>query len=249
MHPDIHLVTKLQSLDTRIDELQKEISALPRHVAQIEKALESHSRHLEANHAALAANHNERKKLEGDIQSVQQKTSKLRDQMNGAKTNEQYKAFQNEIAHFEKEVRKHEDRILDLMGEAEPLDANVKKAEAALATEKKQVEAEKKAVHDRTERDSAELAQLQSERKQAAGQLPPSTLQQYERQRKRGHGIGVAEVVDGRCSACHIVLRPQLFEDVKHGDKLIQCESCGRVIYHNPPVSFEGDVALPQPAS
>jgi predicted nucleic acid-binding Zn-ribbon protein len=249
MHPDIHLVTKLQSLDTRIDELQKEIAALPRHVAQIEKALDAHGRHLEAGRAALTANQKERKKLEGDIQTTEQKISKLRDQMNGSKTNEQFKAFQNEIGHFEKEVRKHEDRILDLMAEAEPLDANVKKAESALAAEKKQVEAEKKAAHENTERDKTELAQIEAERKQSAEKLPAGTLHHYERQRKRWHGIGVAEIIDQRCSACHIVVRPQHFEDVKHGDKLYTCESCGRVIYYNPPVSFDGDVAQQQPAS
>src|SRR5215831_18110897 len=199
MHPDIHLVTKLQSLDTRIEELKKEIAALPRHVAEIEKALGAHTRRLEADQAALAANQKERKKLEGDTQITEQKISKLRDQMSGAKTNEQYRAFQNEIAHFEKEIRTHEDRTLDLMGEAEPLDANVKKAQASLAAEKRQVEAEKDAARENTER----------ERKEAAAKLAPSTLQHYERQRKRWHGIAVAEVADGRCGGCHIVLRPQ----------------------------------------
>jgi predicted nucleic acid-binding Zn-ribbon protein len=245
MHPDIHLVTKVQGLDTRIDELQKEISALPRHIAHIEKALESHTRRLEADRAALSANQKERKKLEGDIQVNEQKISKLKGQMLEAKTNEQYRAFQNEISHFEKEIRKYEDRILDLMGESEPLDANVRRAEAALAEEKKNVDAEKKSARDRTESDRKELAATQAERKQAASKLPTAVLQHYERQRKRWHGNAVAEAIDGSCSGCHMTLRPQFFEDVKHGDQLYHCESCGRFIYYNPPVSFEQE-AQPQ---
>jgi predicted nucleic acid-binding Zn-ribbon protein len=242
MHPDIHLVTKLQSLDTRIGELQREVAALPRHVAEIEKALDSHTRRLEADRAAVSANQKDRKKFEGDIQANQQKISKLRDQMLQAKTNEQYRAFQNEIAHFEGEIRKAEDRILDLMALSEPLEANVKKAEAALATEKKQVEAEKAIARERTEADRKELAQLEGERKIAAAQLKPSVLSHYDRQRKRWHGSAVSEAVNGRCSACHMSLRPQFFEDVRHGDSLYTCESCGRFIYYNPPVSFEGEV-------
>ena len=132
MHSDTHLVVQLQSLDQRITALEKEVAAFPKHIAVIEKALESHVRKLEADRAALAANLKDRKKLEGDIQMHEQKISKLKDQMLGAKTNEQYRAFQHEIEYIEKEIRKAEDRILDLMSESEPLDANVKKAEVAL---------------------------------------------------------------------------------------------------------------------
>src|SRR5271156_5325024 len=143
MHPDTHLVIQLQSLDQKISALEKEGAALPKHIATIEKALESHNRKLEADRAALAANQKDRKKLDGEIQVHQQKISKLREQMLGAKTNEQYRAFQHEIEFAEKEIRKAEDRILELMGESEPLDQNVKKAEGALKEEKSSVEAEK----------------------------------------------------------------------------------------------------------
>jgi predicted nucleic acid-binding Zn-ribbon protein len=239
MHPDTHLVTQLQSLDQQIMALEKEIAALPKHIAAIEKTLESHLRRLEADRAALSANQKDRKKLEGDIQTHEQKISKLRDQMLGAKTNEQYRAFQHEIEYIEKEIRQAEDRILELMSESEPLDANVKKAEAALKEEKQAVEAEQKQARDRTAADEAQLKQLRVERMEAAAKLPPATLSTYERIRKKWKGAVVAEATTGRCSACQIMLRPQFFQDLKRGEQLLTCESCGRILIYNPPVSME----------
>src|ERR1700723_1926928 len=163
MHPDTHLVIQLQSLDQRISALDKEVAALPKHIAAIEKTLESHQRKLEADRAALTANQKDRKKLEGEVQVQEQKISKLRDQMLGAKTNEQYRAFQHEITFCEDTIRKAEDRTLDLMSEAEPLEANVKLAEAALKEEKQQVEAEKAQARERTSVDQKLLDELKAE--------------------------------------------------------------------------------------
>ena len=109
MLQDLALALRLQALDRKLASLEDEIARLPKYIAEIERKLESHKRRLEADQAALAANQRDRKKLEGDIQVHQQKVSKLKEQMLGAKTNEQYKAFQNEIAYAEGEVRKAED--------------------------------------------------------------------------------------------------------------------------------------------
>jgi uncharacterized protein len=242
MHPDTHLVIQLQSLDQRIAALEKEIAALPKHIAAIEKTLDSHVRKLEADRAALAANQKERKKTEGDIQVHEQKISKLKDQMLQAKTNEQYRAFQSEIDFAAKEIRKSEDRILELMSESEPLDTNVKQAEAALKEEKQAVEAEKARARERTATDQAQLDELRKERTTAAEKLPSGTLATYGRIRKKWHGVVIAAATDGRCSACQIVVRPQYMQDLKRGAELMQCESCGRFLYYNRPVALE-DVA------
>jgi predicted nucleic acid-binding Zn-ribbon protein len=172
----------------------------------------------------------------------EQKISKLRDQMLGAKTNEQYKAFQHEIEYIEKEIRTAEDRILELMSESEPLDINVKKAEAALKEEKALVEAEQKRARERTAVDQAQIAQLRGERAEFAAKLPPATLSNYDRIRKKFNGIAIAEAVAGRCSACQIVLRPQYVQDLRRGDQLMTCEVCGRFLFYNPPAAFE-DIA------
>src|ERR1700690_2301741 len=128
MTVEIEQVTRLQSLDLRIADLEREVATLPKHIAQIEKALDSHLRRLEADRAALIGNQKERKQLDDDIKVENPKLSKLKDQMLGAKTNEQYRAFQSEIGFCEQAIRKAEDRILDLMAEGEPLDVNVKQA-------------------------------------------------------------------------------------------------------------------------
>jgi predicted nucleic acid-binding Zn-ribbon protein len=242
MHPDTHLVIQLQSLDLKISTLEREVAALPKHIAAIEKTLESHVRKLEADRAALAANQKDRKKFEGDIQMSEQKISKLRDQMMGAKTNEQYRAFQHEIEFIEKEIRKAEDLILELMTESEALDGNVKKADAALKEEKQSVEGEKKQARERTAADQSQLDALRLERAQAEARLPKPIVAQYGRIRKKWNGTVIAEAVGGRCTACQIVVRPQHMQDLKKGEQLMTCENCGRFLFYNPPVQVE-DVA------
>jgi predicted nucleic acid-binding Zn-ribbon protein len=242
MKPEIEAVVKLQRLDNRLSDLQKEIEGLPKHVAAIEKNLDSHLRKLELDRSALAGNHKTRKQLEDDIKVQEQKISKLRDQMLQAKTNEQYRAFQNEIGYCETEIRKAEDRILDLMAEAEPLEQAVKKAEVALTEEKKVVEGEKDRARKQTEEDKGILQKLEEERKQLTAAIDGKVLTQYERIRRRWHGHAVSDATEGRCSACQIALRPQRWQDLKKGDQLLTCETCGRILYYNPPVDFSAEL-------
>jgi uncharacterized protein len=239
MPPDLKSVIRLQDLDIRVEEVTREISALPVHISEIEKKLETHQRKLEADRAALSANQKERKKAESDIQLQDQKISKLKGQMLEAKTNEVYRAFQSEIEFCEKEIRRFEDRILELMSESEPLEKNVKAAEIALAQEKKQVEAEKQQARERTAVDKKALEELQAERKALVAGINANVYRNYERIRKGRRGIAVAEAVDGRCAACHMAMRLQFFQDLRKGEQVMHCESCGRMLYYNPPVAVE----------
>lgn len=239
MLSDIKHAIRLQLLDDRVAVLNKEIAAFPKHIAEIEKKLESHQRRLEADRAAVVANQKERKRLEGDIQVQDGKISKLKNQMMEAKNNEQYHAFQHEIKFCETEIRRIEDRILELMAASEPLEKNVKAAELDLAKEKKQVETEKAQAGERTAADQKEIDSLKAERAGIVPQMTPSVYSEYERIRKGRAGVAIAEAVDGRCSKCHITLRPQFLQELKLGTSIMVCESCKRMLYYNPPQSFE----------
>lgn len=239
MLPDIANAIRLQIIDDRAGVLTKEIAALPKHIAEIEKKLEGQRKRVDADRAAMTASQKERKRLEGEIQVQEQKISKLKNQMMEAKTNEQYNAFKHEIEYCQKEISRFEDGILEIMGQSESLEKNVKEAEAALALEKKQVEGEKKEAQDRTTADQTEIAALMEERAKIAAVMTPKVLSEYERIRKGRAGVAIAEAIDGRCSKCHITLRPQFLQELKRGDTIMVCESCKRMLYINDAMSFD----------
>ena len=246
MLQDLALALRLQALDRKIVQLESEIATLPKHISAIEKHLEAHTKRLEADRTALVGNQRDRKKLEGDIQVQQEKISKLKGQTLQAKTNEQYRAFQNEINYAEGEIRKAEDRILDLMEQSEPLEKNVKTAEVELKRQQQQVEKEKSQAQERTAVDQKALAEVNGERKSIVDQMDPKLNTEYERIRKKTKGTVIAEATDGRCDACQISLRPQFLQDLRRGDKIMLCESCGRILTYNPIRDVGSDVAASQ---
>src|SRR6266496_378218 len=115
MHADLHKLIELQETDQEIARLEQEIAALPRRVTAIETKLASVNAQVEKARAALKETEKNRRKYEADIQSLQQKISKYRDQMLAVKTNQEYKALGDEISFAEQAIRALEDKILDGM--------------------------------------------------------------------------------------------------------------------------------------
>jgi predicted nucleic acid-binding Zn-ribbon protein len=245
MNADLDRLLEMQRLDNRAIALQKEIAALPVYVSKIEKTLDTHLKKVEADRAILAANQKDRKQQDVDIQTHQQKIAKLREQMNSAKNNDQFRAFQHEIEFCETSIRKCEDRIIELMEKSEPLTAAVTAAEGALAKEKAQVDKEKKIAVDRSAADKEHLAKLLEERKVIAAEMAPSVLNVYEKLRKR-NDVAVADATTGRCSACQMALRPQFMQDLKKRESVMLCETCRRIVVYNPVTTPE---AMNQPVN
>ena len=233
----------MQGLDLRANELKKEIAMLPKQIAEIEKVLVGHAKKLEADRALLANNLKERKLRDLEIQSQQAKIAKLKDQMTAAKTNEQFKAFQSEIDYCDKEVKKHEDRVIELMELSEPLAVNVKAAEAALAQEKAVVDRHKAAMHERTAVDQKALDTLMAERKVISEGVSRPVLNLFERLSKKFSGNAITDATSGRCTSCHLEIRPQLFQDLRRGSDMLVCENCGRILHYNPPAAVEPDMS------
>jgi len=232
MLPDIENLLKLQEVDKEIRRLQDEIAELPKRVAAIEQKLAATKAGLERAQNAVKADEAARRKYDTNIKDLREKISKYRDQSLAVKTNDQYKALLHEIQFAEKEIAANEDKILELMVNADIRDKEVKSAQAELKAETAEIEEEKEQARQRTVEDQKLLAEAKAKRDEFRSGIREDLLRQYERVSKF-RGSGIAEVRDHKCMGCQVILRPQTYNDVRSGKDIVFCDSCQRILYSN----------------
>ncbi|MGH9668486.1 MAG: zinc ribbon domain-containing protein [Terriglobales bacterium] len=232
MHPDLEKLIALQQADVEIARLREEIETLPRRVAAIEATLAGTKAQIEKAQQALAANQSARRKLETEIQDHREKISKYREQSLAVKTNEQYKALLHEIEFAEQHIRAYEDKILEGMVDSEAREASLKAAEAELRAEMAEIDKEKVEARARTAADEKQLEEWVRKREQLRAAIPDDYLGHYDRVVKLRKNA-VAEARAQKCMACNVLLRPQTYNELRSNEKLITCDSCGRIIYYD----------------
>jgi predicted nucleic acid-binding Zn-ribbon protein len=235
MHADLERLIELQRLDSTSADAQRRIAEAPERQKEFDARLELANREVAGAKERLAANQNARRAIEKDVAVHQGRLSKFRDQLMEVKTNVEYQAMQKEIAFAQAEVKKLEDGILELMVEADDLAAAVRHAEAALASELKAVDADRRALDADLVELNASVQRTAEERVRVLAALAPQVVATYETLARRRNGIAVAQARDGICTICHVRLRPQVFNTVRRNESLVQCDSCQRILFYVAP--------------
>ncbi len=232
MSSDLVILLKIQELDIHIQQLTDEIENLPKHIASLEEKLATHKQQLADSQESLKINHVEYQKLDGGITDYKGKISHLLDQMNGAKTNEQYHAFQKEINFCKAKIDGLENQALGKMEDAEKLQEHVNTAETELKIETKKVAEEVKQATARIADDRKTREARILQRQEASAQANADSLAFYERIR-RVKRMAMARVDGQKCGSCQVRLRPQFLQNLRHLESgILSCENCGLILYN-----------------
>ncbi len=236
MLPDLERLIQLQRLETIIAEAKSSIALHPQRIAALDARLEEAKRVVESAKEQLKVNHDRRRELEKDVSLYQGRPTKFKDQLMTVKTNREYQAMQHEIATAQSDLGAVEEKVLERMLEADELNASSKRAETALAAQSKQIDAEKKALGQELGTTEASLKESTEARAALVKALEPRLVALFEQVAKARRGVAICTATrDGLCSVCHVRLRPPVFQQVRHNDSIVQCESCQRVLYWVPP--------------
>ncbi len=231
MNPDLRNLIALQDLELKIASIHKQISDTPIKVQALREELE---RIKQAHVDRVARAHEltkQRRSLEGEVDLMRTKLSKLKDQLMSVKTNKEYTAMLHEIQISEEQVRKEEDKILEIMEEMEIKEQELKGAEKDLKTQTGKLEEEIRRCDAAVPVLENEMARLQVERSAMESQVETDLLARYRRIAEVRKGIALAEAKDELCTACHVRIRPQVYADLLRTESIHSCDSCSRILF------------------
>ena len=241
MNSDLDRLIRLQQFESSADEARRKIADRPQRTQALDEQLSAARVEVDRVKAGLTDAQNRRRAEEKEVSTVQTRLAKYKDQLLEVKTNREYQAMLHEIETAQNDIKGREDRILDAMMEADQLNADVKKAEAAFKTVEKEVAASRQALELELSSLQSELDRTADARAKLVGEIDRRVLATFETVAKNRKGLGIAEARNGLCTICHVRLRPQVFNEVRRNESIIQCESCQRILY------FAGESAAPVP--
>ena len=236
MFPDLQRLIKLQQLESTLADARATIAAHPQRLADADARLNESKQVVETAKGRLKDNQEARRNLEKDVAVYQGRLTKFKDQLSLVKTNKEYQAMQHEIATAQSDLGAVEEKVLERMLEADTIAADVKRAEAALSTRQKEIDAEKKALTEELASVETSLKEASEARAEVVKGLDARLMAIFEQVARVRKGVAISTATrDGLCSACHVRLRPFVFQQIRQNDAIIQCESCQRILYWIPP--------------
>jgi len=220
----------LQKVDTRIRALERELENLPQELEAAREDLAAVEAKRDQARKAKEEVELRRRALEQDIDTCdanirRSETTKLK-----VKTNEEYRALNNEIDHELEKKSGLEDLVLASYDEEAEISARLKKLKGEAAMVAQGVEEKEKAVQDRMEADRREVAELREHRAKIVPGIDAPILRRYEGIRAGKSGTAVVTLIRGSCGGCFTQIPPQQAAEVKKRNSLQTCELCGRYL-------------------
>jgi predicted nucleic acid-binding Zn-ribbon protein len=223
MSHDLDHLIELQQLETAAEGARRLVAATPQRIAGLDAQLAAADAALATAREQKVQSETERRTLEKDLAAIRARRSKFLDQTIEVKTNREYHALQHEIQMADDDIKRLEDRILENMLALDDTNAAIAEAEAARTEAERAVTAQKQTLEIERKHAEGSLAEIARQREAYA------LFDTVSRGRK---SPAVAAVVSGLCSVCHVRIRPQIDQDVRRREQIVQCESCTRILYH-----------------
>jgi len=230
MKKQLEILIQMQKFDTIIGDKNILTKKLPQQLNSLKQSLKDADETVASTKDELDENLKDQKLKELDIAEHKSKIAKYKNQLLTIETNKEYKALNSEINHLEKKNSEIDDELIGLM-EAE---SDLKERMADENTAQKKASDELKANETKLEKEiqevEKEIVKLKSSRNELAKGLPRDLIRRYAALIKNRNRKAVVFIDNNACSGCGYTIRPQVAIDIKAGNSVIYCESCGRIL-------------------
>jgi predicted nucleic acid-binding Zn-ribbon protein len=236
---------ELQELDLEIQRVADRLARIPAERDHKENEFNQYAAEFLDLKSRYEKTIEDRKQLESELATTQLHHDKFKQDLMRVTNEKEYATALREIDSTRKQLSSLEGEILKRMEEGEKLELEVTNGTPDIARKREEVDL-LLATLDRERDEGGKLIEaLNDRRQQLSGLLPRALFSTYDRMARTRRGQALAQVLNGICSACRMKVRPKVFSDVRRGDQLVTCESCGRILYYRPDISETAEAARP----
>jgi predicted nucleic acid-binding Zn-ribbon protein len=240
MQDQIDALESLSTIDTELRELRTQVEGERGTLTSKKDNLQDLEERLGRSRSSLEEMERLRNELHTEVRQMSGQIEKSREKLSRSRNEREANAAQREVEELRKLYRDRELEIEKLSGLCEQarseLDVLTSKRQAILD----ELGANEGAITVRLGELEARMAELESTRAVVAKRLPPALFRRYDQVMKR-KGAGVAHTTHGTCSACHMQMPPQQFQQLLRGTEFQACNHCNRIIYFRPPSASNAD--------
>ncbi len=232
MIAELDKLIDLQKTDTNLRRLKRLLDSADTRRAEIEQEFEQHASSIREIQGRRDTLNTKRADLERQIAESKTYLKRADRNLKHSQNQKEYETAMRDLDTGQKQIAGFETQVVEIMEELEGVEKELGERSEEIATLDGKRDAAMKEFEAAMKADKSEYDKLSKHRAGAFATLPARLASIYDRMAQRSRdGIAVAEVINGSCTACYVLLRPQVQLNVKKGDEIITCENCTRILY------------------
>ena len=241
---ELERIVRLQAAELEVRDLQAELDGLPAARDVCQGRVRAADAAVKAAEGDRDDSQKEHRRQEGELQEAEAQIIKYKEQEMLVKTNQQLWAIQDEMKTVGDKIGNIEVAIIERLEAADTLAAaiaarneDLAKSKSETAVEIAKIDAHEKVLSGKLEVSRGEVQALRTE-------TDPELVTLYDRIAAVRGGIAVAEGVQGRCTACNVRLRPQIWVEVLNVSEAQQCDACKRLVFSRDALTLPSSVSV-----
>lgn len=232
----------LQSIERQLAHIRGRLRSRRNAVAAQEGRIEQLGNDHKALHEQCLQRRKDGDRLALELQGKEEHVSRLRTNLNTARTNKEYAAILTQINTLKADNSRLEEQALRILQEADAVKADADKIHAQVQAEEKRLEEVRSTSEQEVAKLSAMMEEFSAKRAEAAGAIAPQVVAVFDRiaENYDGEAMAVIEIHGNKpphdyiCGGCYMGLNAEHVNALRVRDEIRTCDNCGRILYLEP---------------
>jgi predicted nucleic acid-binding Zn-ribbon protein len=222
---------ELQKLDNRIEEARQRIRDFDPRLQEAEEPALVLQSELTTTRTRLQELKLEERRLELATEEKRTRRKRLDERLLTVRNLREEAAVSAELEMVKRALQNDEQETLTLLDQLRKMEERARELETSYAEASQRVGPKRDELLAERAEAEKELEALQAERVRFVTGVNAAELKIYDAIRAGGRPTAVADLTeDGACGHCYGMVPLQLRNEIRHGNQLIRCESCGVIL-------------------